>query len=219
MMVALPGILQAAEWSSQPWVKLRTEYSDNMQLRTGQTQEAHGGVLSAGLRLSRTDERGVLSLMPIVHVRRFDSKERLDSDDESLRLDWSRRGEQSVWGMNGEWTRDTTLTSELEVSGLVQARKPRIKRYLSPSFRYSLTSRSNVGVDVAYTTVKYGDALLTGLVDYDYAQADLSVTYLWSEQGTVTGMLYGTRLVAAQIGNRTNSGGVQLQLGGAMTEH
>jgi len=135
-----------------------------------------------------------------------------------LKAEWSRRGEYSRWRVDAEWTRDTTLTSELEVSGLVQARKRRLLRYAAPSFSYALSPRVTLGVNAAYTAVEYEDAQFTGLVDYTYASTDLSWSYQWSEQTAVTGAVYGTRLDAAQIGNRTDTTGVQLRVRSALSD-
>lgn len=215
---AFPAALWAADWSAQPWADARAEYSDNLQLRTGHTRGTAGGVINVGLLLKRADERGYLSLTPALRSSRYDSREPLDSNDQILTGAWSRRSEKGEWRLDGDWTRDTTLTSELEISGLIQTRKRRLRRNLSPSYSFALSPRSTIAADVAYTTVKYGDAAFTGLVNYDYARADASLSYQWSEQSTVTGTIYGARLEAAQIGNRTDTGGTQLQLSTALTE-
>lgn len=217
-MHALPGTLWAAEWSAQPWANARVEYSDNLQLRTGHTQSTTGGVMDAGIRLKHADEQGYVSLTPTLRSSRYDSSEPLDSNDQIVKGTWGRNSERGVWQLDGEWTHDTTLTSELEISGLVQTRKRRLRRYLSPSYSFALTARSTIAADMSYTTVKYGDALFTGLVNYDYRRADVSMSYQWSEQSSVTGTLYGTRLEAAQIGNRTDTGGAQVQVNTALTE-
>ena len=217
-MHAFPGALWAAEWSAQPWANARAECSDNLQLRTGHTQSTTGGVMDAGIHLKRADEQGNVSLTPALRASRYDSSEPLDSNDQIVKGAWSRNSERGVWQLDGEWTHDTTLTSELEISGLVQTRKRRLLRYLSPSYSFALTARSTIAADVSYTTVKYGGAQFTGLVNYDYKRADVSMTYQWSEQSSVTETLYGTRLEAAQISNRTDTTGAQIQVNTALSE-
>lgn len=210
--------LWAAEWSVQPSADVQVEYNDNVRLLPGHAADAAGGVLNAGLRMKRADERGYLSLTPTLRATRYDSRESLDGDDQMLKAEWSRRGEYSTWRVDAAWTRDTTLTSELEVSGLVQARKRRLLRYLAPSFSYAPSPRVTLGVNTAYTAVEYQDARFTGLVDYTYASADVSGRYQWSERTAVTGVVYATRLDAELIANRTDTTGMQLQLHSALSE-
>ena len=174
--------------------------------------------MNAGMRLKRADERGSLTVAPSLRATRYDSTEPLDSNDQDITGAWSRRGELGEWRMDAEWTRDTTLTSELEVSGLVQTRKRRLQRYLAPSFSYAVSPRSTLTVDAAYTAVAYGDAQFTGLVNYKYASTDLNWAYQWSEKTTVTGTIYGTRLKVAQLDSRTDTTGVQARLDSALSE-
>jgi len=208
----------AEEWSTQPWADASAEYSDNLQLIPGHSQGIVGGVMNAGMRLKRADERGSLTVAPSLRATRYDSTEPLDSNDQDITGAWSRRGELGEWRMDAEWTRDTTLTSELEVSGLVQTRKRRLQRYLAPSFSYAVSPRSTLTVDAAYTAVAYGDAQFTGLVNYKYASTDLNWAYQWSEKTTVTGTIYGTRLKVAQLDSRTDTTGVQARLDSALSE-
>ena len=208
----------AGQLSVQPWANARTEYSDNLELCPGYDQVVTGVIADLGFHAERADEQDVISLTPTLRSSRYDSNEPLNSNDQLLSGTWSRNSERGTWRVDGGLTHDSTLTSELEISGLVQTRKRRLLRYLSPSYRYDISSRTSVTTDVNYTSVKYKDALYAGLVNYDYGRVDMGVSYQSSERVTLTETIYTARMNAPQIGNRTDTVGAQLQISSAVTE-
>ena len=208
----------AADWSAKPWATMQAEYTDNIQLIPGYSNWIVGGVVNAGARVQRTDEFGYLRLSPSLRSTRIDSPEPLDSDDQLVDATWSRRGEHSQWRIDGNWTRDTTLTSELAISGLVQGRKRRVASYLAPSYTYILSPRHTLGAGVAYTKVNYKDAELTGLVDYDYTSANINWGYKWSEETTVSSLIFATRMKAKQVDNQLDSSGAQVRVSTQFSE-
>lgn len=209
--------LWAAEWSARPSADARAEYNDNVQLLPGHVESTEGMVVNASVNLQRADERGHLRLTPTLRAIRYNS-DSLDSNDQMLDGEWVRHGERGGWQLNAGWTRDTTLTSELELSGLIQTRKRHLERRLAPSIYYVLSPRHSVRMNADYTSVSYVDAQFTGLVNYNYISTDLSWAYQWSERIEVTSSIFGNRLDARAIDNRTDTGGVQLQLNAAFTE-
>lgn len=209
---------QAAVWSATPWGTLQAEYTDNVQLIPGYSNWIVGGVANAGVRAQLTDEYGYLRLSPSLRSTRYDSPEPLNADDQLFNLAWLRRGERSEWRVDGNWTRDTTLTSELDVSGLVQGRKRRVANYIAPSYTYVLSPRQTLGANVAYTKVNYKDAAFTGLVDYDYVNAGFNWGYQWSEKTTISSLLFASRMEAQQVDNRLESSGAQVRLTTSFSE-
>lgn len=214
--VATP--VQAAVWTTTPWGTLQAEYTDNLQLIPGYSNWMVGGVANAGVRAQLTDEFGYLRLSPSLRSTRYDSVEPLNGDDQLFDLTWLRRGERSEWRIDGNWTRDTTLTSELAVSGLVQGRKRRVASYIAPSYSYILSARQSIGAGVTYTKVNYKDAALTGLVDYDYINANLNWGYRWSEKTTISSLLFASRMEAQKVDNRLESSGAQVRLTTSFSE-
>ena len=204
--------VQAVDWSSEPWADVRAEYNDNILLIPNQRNGVMGGMVNAGVRLQRSEELGFLRLAPSLRSTRYDTSEPLDSNDQLIDATWSRRSELGQWRVDANWTRDTTLTSELEITGLVQSRKRRVAYYVAPSYKYAVTPRNLVGVDLVYTSAKYEDADFTGLVDYTYVRSAANWGYQWSERTVVSGILTASRMEAEQINNTVDSTGAQLQL-------
>lgn len=204
--------VQAADWSSEPWADVRAEYNDNILLIPNQRNGVMGGMVNAGVRVQRSEELGFLRLAPSLRSTRYDTSEPLDSNEQLIDATWSRRSELGQWRVDANWTRDTTLTSELEITGLVQSRKRRVAYYVAPSYKYAVTPRNLVGVDLVYTSAKYEDADFTGLVDYTYLRSAANWGYQWSERTVVSGILTASRMEAEQINNTVDSTGAQLQL-------
>ena len=206
------------QWSWQPWSDLQAEYSDNLLLIPGRSDGTETYGLNAGLRVRAQDERDTVSLLPSVQETRYAGFQSFDSNTEGLDGEWSRSSEHGKWQLGAGWVRDSTLNSELAVSGLVSFRQRALRRHLAPSFSYTLTDRTSVAVDLTYMTVHYPDAGVTGLTDYSDANASLSWSYRWSELSTVGASLYSTRYEAARIGNRVSTYGGQIQLTSTWTE-
>lgn len=207
-----------AAWTTEPWMDMQAEYYDNIRLIPDRSEDVVGGLLGAGVQVRRVDERHSLRLVPSLRLTRYDSDEDLDSNDKSIKGEWRSSGERSAWELDGEWTQDSTLTSELEVSGLVQARKQRDKRFISPSYNYVVNARNTLGVGLAHTQVDYADAEFTGLVDYDYSSADLSWAHQWSERIQLIGAVFAARLHVVQFDNEIDTSGAQLLLNAAFNQ-
>lgn len=207
-----------AEWSTDPWADMRAEYNDNILLIPSVRDQVTGGVARAGLRVQRSDELGFFRVSPTLRATRYDSAEPLDSNDQFVDATWVRRGELGRWRVDANWSRDTTLTSELEITGLVQTRKRRMAYYVAPSYTYALSPRNTLGWNLAYSSAEYENALFTGLVDYTFINGGLSWGYSWSEQTVISVAALASRMEAEKINNTLDSTGVQIQMDTNITE-
>jgi hypothetical protein len=134
---------------------------------------------------SRTD-RSRLSIQPRLRSARYQDDASLDSDDQYLDTSFDFSSEKSSWTAAVGLTRDTTLTSEVDTTGIVQANRRHEGISLSGSPTFALTQRLSAGGQLYWLDNHYVDAAATGLVDYEYRAASLFTQFSWSELSLLT---------------------------------
>jgi len=184
--VLASNTVDAAEWLVNPTLRASSEYVDNPRLLVAGGETLVGAVGEVSSVMQRVTERSQLVLSPRLAATRYQEDNLLDNDVRSLAAQYDRRWERMRWTGAASYTRDTTLTSELGLSGFVQANREHegIAFNLSPSA--TLTERTNAGLRLGYSNNHYIDAKSTGLVDYDYRTASLFGNFDYSEQTRLT---------------------------------
>lgn len=189
--------LMAAKWYIEPSASVRFGYEDNVRLTTGDEEDAFSTYLDIMAPFGYRTEVSDVNLSAQIHSRRFDGLSDLDTDDQILGLDAVFRSTRNIFSLQGSYTRNSTLTSELETTGLVQTSKRRIGVNLSPSWTLVLTERTSLQLGYHHTDVSYEDADLTALTDYRYGRATVGLAYRLSERTELHGNLAGSRYDAS----------------------
>lgn len=204
--------ISAAEWSAKPIVYAGAEFNDNKRLTTLPHDSVLGGIFDASAQLAVATEASSLNLVPRVRLSFYTPDRETDLDSEDIFFDFSgnHTRERALWKLNGNYTRDTTLTSELETTGLTQVNRQRQSIYLAPSVDYAIAEKNTLQLGFGYTDVVYEDAQRTGLVDYTYKTASLTDTHQLSEFEQVNGTLFVSRFEAPESSTTTDSLGLQL---------
>jgi len=174
MAVSLP--LQAAEWSAEPKLSLRTGYNDNIRM----TRLPHDSVWETSLVPSvkfgvAKENQGLFGNADVL-VRRFsggndrESSNILDREDAHLEVNAYHKTERDKFAANLNLTRDSTLDSELDETGnVIEDRATRLRKSISPSWTRSLTEKTRLDLGYTFTTVDYSDEIgPDNLIDYDY---------------------------------------------------
>lgn len=195
----------AAQWQVVPSAYVGSSYADNPRLLADGGTESSGAVGEVSAVMKRLTERSELSLRPRVRSARYRDDESLDSDDRYLTASFDWLGERSQWNSRLGVTHDTTLTSELGTTGLVQSNRRHEATDLSVAPTILFSERVNGGVQLAVSRNRYIDAGSTGLMDYRYQALSLFSTVALSDVGS-------SLSVTAQVGELSTHG-----LGGSDT--
>ena len=174
----------AADWQVAPTAHVGSSYSDNPRLLADGGDSSAGAVGELSAVMKRLTERTELSLRPRIRSARHQDDESLDSDDQFLTAGYTWAGERAQWSSELGITRDTTLTSELGSTGLVQSNRRREATSLTVAPQILLTERVSGGMQMMLSKSRYSDAEFTGLVDYRYQAASLFSTFALSEAGS-----------------------------------
>lgn len=189
----------AAEWQLAPSAHIGSSYADNPRLLADGSDASAGAVGEFSARLKRLTERSELSLRPRILSSRYSNDETLDTDDQFLTAGYRWGGERSEWNSELNITRDTTLTSELGLTGLVQTNRRHEATTLSVAPTVMLTERVSGGVQMMLLDSRYVDAESTGLTDYRYTAFSLFSTVALTDAGSKL-------TVTAQIGELSTQG-------------
>ncbi len=183
----------------KPSMYIGTTYAENPRLLTNGGTSTSGAIGEMAASLKRLTERSELTLRPRLSSARYSEDESLDSDDQYLNAGYRWLGERSEWNMDLGWTRDTTLTSELGSTGLVQSNRRHQAGSLTVSPKVMFTERVSGGLQMYLIDNRYIDAELTGLVDYRYMAMSLFTQIVLTDAGSAL-------TVTAQGGRLTTEG-------------
>lgn len=158
----------ADDWQIVPSMFVGTSYADNPRLLAEGGLSTSGAIGELRANLLRRTERSELTLRPRLTSARYSDDESLDSDDRYINAAYHWVGERSEWNMDLGWTRDTTLTSELGSTGLVQSNRRHEAGTFSVAPKVMFTERVSGGMQMYLVDNRYLDAEFTGLMDYRY---------------------------------------------------
>lgn len=168
----------ADDWIVEPLVSVYAGYDSNLTLSTADRESATSETAEFGLRMARESETTQISLDNRLVSRRVQGPGNRDTDDIAFIFSGTRQWERSVATLNTDVILDSTLTSELGLSGtgFVQQRKDRTLVRLSPNVGYTLSERESLSLAGLYQDVSYEDESRIPLSNYRYAT--LSAGYL-----------------------------------------
>jgi hypothetical protein len=206
--------LHAAEWSIQPIVTMETDYDSDRNLsddRIG-SEEA---VLYGDVKLQRASESMQILLEPHYDVRRFSSDIWGPGNDRSLNGAFSWTGESMKVALTGFIANQSTLTSELLETGIIDANVRRRTSQANGEWDWLQNERRLTFLQLGYMSTGYsgGDALLEfELPGYRYPSAALGERFFLSELTTLSLSAFGDALTSAREGSSSHEEGGQVEV-------
>jgi len=175
-ILAFPLPTQAAEWSAEPSISLRTGYNDNIRLTTADHDSVWETTLTPAVKFGVAKEHQGLFGGASASIRRFsggsgrESSSTLDREDYHLNTNAYHKTPRNVFKANLNYTRDSTLDSELDETGnVIDVRATRERITLGPSWEAMLTEKTRLKLGYQYTDVSFSDDPgITDLVKYNY---------------------------------------------------
>lgn len=200
-----------AETSVATEANLAVEYNDNIRLTPQSGQDAVGRYASAGAKffLSRPEQE--IRVNPSIHAQRYAGAPSLDNDDYFLDIAADRQLERSALSLQGNYYRDTTLTNDIDSTGLVEIGVRRERSGIRPAWTLELAPESRLKLGLGYDKVAYAESTALGTtVDYDFTSASLSYGRELAQGDELSATLSADRLEAPDISNRADHQGVQM---------
>jgi hypothetical protein len=181
---SLRGEVGAAEWSADPSLGVKGVYNSNLLLFNG-NNEVWGYWVSPGLKF-----KGSTESLEVEGSAKSDFVQYVGSTDRSLTnlyfpLRTSYRHDRYTFGFEGGFTRDNTLQSELQQTGLVLGFTQRSLWNAMPSFTVGITERLSWKSSYQFTDAQYQDGIRFGLVNYQVQGGTTGLIYNLSERDQV----------------------------------
>ncbi len=153
------GLLMAshaswADWSIQPKISNFSRVNDNRILeKRPETRFANITDIGAPIEFDNSDYS--LVARPNVRVSRYTGSRMLDSDDVFFNLDAQRKLAAGMYGIQFGYERATTLTTELQDSGIVDTNIFRTSFNVSPYWSRQITERSLLRLTAGFSDVSF----------------------------------------------------------------
>lgn len=216
--LAVSVTVRADQWYIEPTASLESLYDDNVRLSQINPQQSFGTIARATLQTGRRSERSGTGLSAVLSNRQYLEVSELDRTDGSLGLTTSYQIERNRFGFDANFDYDSTLTSEVDTSGLVQVNKRRSRWLLKPSWNYQLSQRATIDAVLSYEDVAYQDVEQIPLFDYRFVKTALTASYALSERTQVFVRISYDQYEAEQIENRSENIGLETGMSYLLSE-
>ena len=215
--VALAALLWSASGSAADY-SCSPALNSSMDTDSNRYYELHGAAsqsinLSGSLPCERATDTTQLSVTPVLHWQHFDKA------DYSPILEYDLNGE-FIWtreldrlDVTGQDSDYSTLSSELETTGLVSSRVHRRTEQGALTFTRSQTELLALVLSVSYANVSYygaGSGLLELLTGYREPQGSIAERVSLTETSTLTPSVFTLQQQARIPGEDNRESGVQL---------
>lgn len=183
-------IIHAKEIYIEPSISLKTEYDDNKRMETGRFKgfdtSSYGVITRAIAKVGVRSSEYEVDVNNQVVINRYESDFDLDSEDFIIDLTAAYNfSEKSRFGLDGNFTRDTTLSSELQGDGTGVVEQDNIRRYqwsITPNWVYSFSNTQNIQASYTHSDVEYADSRVGSFVDYSIDNVSVNFQQQWTPQ-------------------------------------
>jgi hypothetical protein len=213
--------LHAAEWSAQPTFTMESDYDSNRGLaESNQAQGSEEAVLYGDLKLQGALENTQIVLEPKFDLRRYSDSIWGPGTDESLNTALTWIDERSKLILTGFIANQTTLTTELLETGIINGDTKRRSEQANGEYDWSENERRQTFLQLGYSSASYSGSPLTELElpGYRYPSAALGERFFPSERLTVSVSAFGDALTSKLRGNSSHEEGLQAEVTDQYTE-
>lgn len=186
----------AREWYFQPSAHFATLYNDNVRLFADNNRnqsinkEALGFLSSVNANMGVRSDNYNIGLNAAGAINRYISDFNLNSDNVFLNAtSIFKVTEKNEFGLKGQYSRDTTLRSQVDTTGLVQQNIMRTKLSITPEWTYALSNLTSIRTEYTHADISYGEQDQTGNIentrntfsDYTLDSPSIELSHQWNE--------------------------------------
>lgn len=171
----------AAEWSVQPAFAVGTDYDSNRTLAP-EAIGSEGVSMSGNMRLVHATERLQLLVLPELALQRYSDRRFDRSDNDAITADAAWTGISSSLDLNASLRDQSTLSSELLSTGIIDLHTRRRDEQAGGTWSYAYAERWSVSLFSTYLSENYHGNATTPLQDNRLTTIGLSEKYVASER-------------------------------------
>jgi hypothetical protein len=180
--MARGGGSPAADWSETLEASASAAAVTNPQLQPGSNLADQSALLTVDGSTTRRTERGQLSVTPRFSITRYRRETGLDIDTGSIDFTSLEKLERGQWTFAGQALTDSTVTSELGLTGITNVNRRHDLGSVSTGYQYFSTERLAWQLQGTWAVTRYSDAARFGLTDYRYGSVQFGPTWSFSER-------------------------------------
>jgi hypothetical protein len=212
--------LHAAEWSAQPIFTMAADYDSNRSLSEG-ASGSEEAVLYGDLKLQRALENTQIVLEPRFDLRRYSSSVWGPGNDRSLNAALTWTEERTKLTLTGFIADQTTLTTELLETGIINGDTRRRSEQANGEWDWSQNELRQSFLQVGFMSAAYSGSPLVELElpGYRYPSAALGERFFFSERLTLSVSAFGDALTSQRQGNSSHEEGGQVEVVDQYTEN
>ncbi|MBN2687575.1 MAG: outer membrane beta-barrel protein [Deltaproteobacteria bacterium] len=156
LMFLFIGPSYAAEFTVNPSLSLRGEYNDNIDFSRTNKRDDYIGTISPGLELGYGTDRINVKARAGVDFLRYHEYTDQNTERQNYTVDASYRAfERFTVNANGSYTKDTTLDSELQETGIVERRSERESYSAGGGISYRISEVSDLSINYTFSETDY----------------------------------------------------------------
>lgn len=200
LLCAASDAASAQEWKLSTNLSQRMLYNDNLLLNRRNEVETFGSVTTPELLLERSSPTSHIALNGRFEFEEYFDHSEFNSQDQFVDLDIDKAlSERSRLGLDANFTRDTTLTSEEDITNRFLDDAIRfISWRATPSWTYDLTPIDQVTLAGSYRQVDYDSSEKT---DFQYFGPTIGYNRQLSELSKFTTELSARRFIPDEPGD------------------
>ena len=182
LAVVFPGVVNAAQWYSESSARARSVFDNNIRLTSKDHNAVVGMELTGTIKAGRRTEATDVNFNGEAGLKKYSGEDNLDTNDLDLGVDATHRTERDQFTFNAAVKLDSTLTSEIQSSGLMQSRKRRIQKNFALFWTRSLSERTSLKLGYSHIDTEYKNAKYTGLSNYTYQVIEAMLTHALNQK-------------------------------------
>ncbi|HBS26494.1 MAG TPA: hypothetical protein DD827_05100 [Gammaproteobacteria bacterium] len=200
----------AAQWRNEPFASASLRYDDNIRFVTGNAESSVGTVFDVGVSMVNESEVTKTIFQPRAAFSGYASDGDLDSADQFLDFLTDFRGERTYLSFGINYVRDSSVTSELEDTGIVAAAVRRNYLNVSPRWEYRFSQKNALQFGYNYRSVDWDDSDNSGLEDNNTDEVWGAYKLNLSEHDDLSFKLSQTQFESPESGFDSTTTGVDL---------
>lgn len=203
----------------QPIFTMATDYDSNRNLEPG-TAGSEEAVLYGDLKLQRALESTQIIVEPKFDLRRYSDSIWGPGNDRSLNAAFVWTGERVKLTLTGFIANQTTLSTEVFESGVINGDTRRRTEQANGEWDWSQNERRQSFLQLGYLGSSYSGSPLVELElpGYRYSSATVGERFFLSERLTLSVSAFGDALSSARAGNSSHEEGGQVEFNDQYTE-
>jgi hypothetical protein len=184
----------AQDWSLSSSLMQRGSYSSNLLLNPDSKDSGFASLTIPELKLQRTGPDSTVTLDGQFKFAEYFSHPDFNSQNQRLNLNIDKQlSERSTLDLSADFNRDTTLTSDQDITGRFLDKSIRFITWdVAPSWTYLLSPIDQITASASYQSTTYDSNEQT---DYQYYGASLDYNHQLSELAQITASLDYSRFI------------------------